>query len=95
VDVLSSLRSAARHLLYDHACDHIGHETISGNVNRAQAFIELLQSTNPVQGWVRVGEVEKTVKLLELLSHPKTRPEGLWDISHELTRLQALIEANK
>jgi hypothetical protein len=34
-DVLRSLSHAASHLLLDHCCDHIGHETISSNATRS------------------------------------------------------------
>lgn len=40
IDVLSSLKQAARHLLYDHTCDHIGHEAISENIKRAQDYMD-------------------------------------------------------
>jgi hypothetical protein len=47
-------------------------------------------STTPVKGWVRVGELEKTVTVLKNVL-------VIWGphIDQELTRLQALIEKEK
>jgi hypothetical protein len=58
-------------------------------------MVEEALATTPVKGWVKVGELEKSVKYLRSLMMPGTASSCCIDATDELIRLRALIDANK
>jgi hypothetical protein len=72
---------------------HIPYHVVEDAYGDIQGDIDQALSTAPVKGWVRVGELEKTVKILEgVLDNFVVRSALRQPTNDELTRLQQLIK---